>query len=516
VQVEHVTKTNCWEYWGCKHGPESSAPCPVTRDRTSDGVNGGTNAGRICWTVSSTPCFWESTPDFIEKREICFGCDFFLRVRNEEGVDFQLFKLAQGVSASRQLHHTISQVEHFLSIHGRLLSRFDLPATLKDITAEVQNVTGARRSVIFLVEGFPPRLHGEFPLRGKLRQVDIEIDDNSIVGRAAARNQVVNVRIEDEKNPEGSGFSGHDNSGEPEPPKFNDTFDRQLDCRTQSLIAVPVQSSEGKVIGVITAANTGKGFFSSDDEWFMRMYATEAALALEKQECLQLSCSTLRLAAIGETIAGLSHCIKNIAHALRGSSYVVKRALNTGNLPNVQTAWDILDRHIESLANLSIDVLTYDPGASRRVEGHGLNDMVNHVADLFREEARARAVTIEVAADERVDSASFDARGMYRCLVNLLTNALDACPLCDGVVTIRTGRPADRELMVEVSDNGMGMDETTREGMFDVFKSSKPGKGSGLGLPTVADFVRENQGRMEIDTAPGQGTSFRIYIKEPC
>jgi len=61
---------------------------------------------------------------------------------------------------------------------------------------------------------------------------------------------------------------------------------------------------------VITAVNAKKGYFSPDDEWFMHMYATEVALAVEKQKLLQQSFSVLRLATIGESITSFSHCIK--------------------------------------------------------------------------------------------------------------------------------------------------------------------------------------------------------------
>jgi signal transduction histidine kinase len=68
--------------------------------------------------------------------------------------------------------------------------------------------------------------------------------------------------------------------------------------------------------------------------------------------------------------------------------------------------------------------------------------------------------------------------------------------------------------MISVSDNGRGMDEKTRSELFDLFKTSRPGSGTGLGLPTVADIVREHNGRIEIDSSPEKGTTFRIYIKE--
>ena len=65
-----------------------------------------------------------------------------------------------------------------------------------------------------------------------------------------------------------------------------------------------------------------------------------------------------------------------------------------------------------------------------------------------------------------------------------------------------------------VSDNGRGMDEKTRLELFEAFKTTKQGFGSGLGLPTVADIVNKHNGKIEVDTAQGKGTSFRVHIYE--
>jgi len=497
-----LPKLNCWEYMHCKYGPEGGKPCPVTSDETSNGVNGGKNAGRICWTVTDTFCFDKPMGQFSEKRDICFSCDFFNHVKKEEGSQFHHFKLAQGVKGTHELHDTISNIEHLFTIHEGLCSHFDLNETLREITSDARRITGAQRSIVFLLKGDPASLFGEFSVKGRKHQVIIKVDESSAVGYAAQHNRVVNLR------------DLYKDSHSMNEIVFSKSFDKQCSCVTHSFLAVPVQDSGERVIGVITAANSKKGFFSADDEWFMRTYATEVALAVEKQKFLHQSFSALRLASIGETVAGLSHCIKNIAHALQGSSYIIKRAIDSNNVRDIKVAWEILDRHIERLANLSLDVLTYDPSAHKGELGTSLNDLISHVVKLFQEEARARAITLNLELGEGVDPCSINARGLYRCLVNLITNAFDACPLSEGVVTLLTKRTGEKELMISVSDNGRGMDEKSKAELFNLFRTSKADSGTGLGLPTVAGIVRDHKGRIEIDSAPGRGTTFLIYITE--
>ena len=155
-------KNNCWDYLNCNYGPNSENPCPVVIDETSDGVNEGKNAGRICWTVPFTLCFNKPMGRFSGKREICLACDFFKLVKDEEGDSFYLFKLAQGVKGPHKLHDTIFQMEHLLSIHERLRSHFDLNITLNEITNDARLITGAQRSIVLLLKGDPPALYGEF------------------------------------------------------------------------------------------------------------------------------------------------------------------------------------------------------------------------------------------------------------------------------------------------------------------------------------------------------------------
>ncbi|HUW56256.1 MAG TPA: HAMP domain-containing sensor histidine kinase [Planctomycetota bacterium] len=501
MMERQTPRLNCWEVMECGLGPEAAEPCPVSADTASNGTNGGTNGGRLCWAVAGTLSGAEVLAGCAQTTN-CLTCDFFNRVKSEEGMSFQLLKLARGISRSRRLHETISQVESLMAIHDRLRSHFDLDATIREITEEARKVTGARRSVVLLVKGKPPALHGEFLLRGKPKKVVIRIDEESASGYAALHDQIMNLRdIYDARQANGA-------------PVFDRSLDRQYRCRTHSFLAVPIHDSEGRVIGVITTANAKKGFFSSDDEWFMKNYATELALAVEKQKFMQQSISALRLASIGDTIAALSHCIKNIAQALRSGSHVVKRALETNQIQDVRVAWEILDRHIERLADLSMDVLVYDPEVRERFKEASLNGVVEHVMGLFREEARARAIQMHFRRGPRVDPAKFNAMGIYRCLVNLISNALDACPLSEGVVTVCTARTGEKEFMVSVTDNGRGMDELTRSAVFELFRTSKPHKGTGLGLSTVAGIVSRHNGRVEIESEIGQGTTFRIVIRE--
>lgn len=94
-------RQNCWETKGCgrERGGDMAhelGVCPASTDRSGDGVNGGTNGGRICWAVAGTLCGGEVQGEYAHKRVSCMSCDFYKTVQHEEGLGtFQMLKPGQ-------------------------------------------------------------------------------------------------------------------------------------------------------------------------------------------------------------------------------------------------------------------------------------------------------------------------------------------------------------------------------------------------------------------------------------
>ncbi len=494
-------KPNCWEVIGCGWGPDSSEPCPAALDTTSDGVNSGANAGRICWTVTGTRGGQPARRVYPDKLESCLDCEFFQRVKAEEGDGFRFLKLGQGLLDPSSLHAKIDQIEAFMRIRERLYAQFDLPALLASTSAEVMRVANAENSVVFLRSGHLPELHGHLYTGGRDQEVVVPLDETSAVGTCALQNRVVNVRA-----PYDAAPAGTDDA------VFSERFDRVLGTRTHSLVAIPIRDPDERVIGVLTAANSRKGYFSADDQWFVQRYALEVALAVQKARLIEESLSGLRLASIGESVAGLSHCMKGIAHALKGSSYVMRRALESGRMADARVAWEILDRHVARLADLSIAVFSLDAQDPAEPGEGSLNETVRNVASLWHGAAQARCIALETQLDSQLERCRTDTRAIYRCLVSLIANAFDACPMVGGRVLVSTRAMDGNWAAVSVADNGRGMDEATKRGVFDLFQTAQGPHGSGSGLPIVADVVQKMNGRVEVQSARGEGTTLRLVI----
>jgi signal transduction histidine kinase len=98
-------------------------------------------------------------------------------------------------------------------------------------------------------------------------------------------------------------------------------------------------------------------------------------------------------------------------------------------------------------------------------------------------------------------------------LLNLLTNALDACP-AGGTVTVRS-RPAPGGVEIHVLDTGSGIDPSIRDKIFDPFFTTKPvGRGTGLGLSISYGIIQEHGGRIDVDSTPGRGAHFIVHLPQ--
>jgi len=153
-----------------------------------------------------------------------------------------------------------------------------------------------------------------------------------------------------------------------------------------------------------------------------------------------------------------------------------------------------------------------------------LNGVVKEVAGLSRR-VIAENIRIEQRLSPEAGSVMADAAQMHQMLMNLVVNARDAMQ-AGGTLTIETSRywmdaadagrldmaPGDYAVLT-VKDNGIGMDEPVRARMFEPFFTTKPvGKGTGLGLATVYGLVRQSCGAIAVESRPGAGTTFRIYL----
>ena len=260
----------------------------------------------------------------------------------------------------------------------------------------------------------------------------------------------------------------------------------------------------------------GKNKFSEEHLKLMVAIGHQAALAVEDTSYYSAMMQAERLAAVGQTIAGLSHHIKNILQGIRGGSYLIEEGLKSDDAEVTRKGWGIVDRNQERISKLVMDMLTFSKERQPDLVPANINDVVRDVAELMESRACELGVNLSVDVDESIPQLTFDPEGLHRAILNVVTNAIDACNESEsqrGAVSISTSLNHDEEtLCIAVRDNGVGIDAAAIEKIFTVFESDKGNRGTGLGLPVSKKIVQEHSGDIVVESAPNRGSVFMITI----
>ena len=224
-----------------------------------------------------------------------------------------------------------------------------------------------------------------------------------------------------------------------------------------------------------------------------------------------------RMAAVGMTVAGLAHYIKNIVTGLKGGAYVIRSALAKENLDLIGQGWGMVERNIDQIAGIVTDMLVYSRKGEPSYDMVDPGALVRDVVELMTDKARLSGVSLRYASAPGMTPVSMDRTAIHRCLLDLLSNAIDACALegilkDKGVVSIEADQTADGGVKFRVSDNGTGMDEATQKRLFSDFFTTKGYKGTGLGLPVTYKIVRDHGGSLTFTSRPGRGTVFDLTL----
>lgn len=238
--------------------------------------------------------------------------------------------------------------------------------------------------------------------------------------------------------------------------------------------------------------------------------ARQAALALESRQFQDAMLKAERFAAMGQTITVLSHHIKNILQGVRGGSYLIRMGLDKEQTDLIRQGSDIVERNQTRIYDLVMDMLSFSKDRVPSLQLADLNKVIGEVSQLAAARAAECGVAIEFRKGDDIPTSLFDAEGIHRAVLNIVSNAIDAVDGTEnGAVVVQTGydKSADM-LLVAVSDNGPGIPEDQRNAIFNVFESSKGARGTGIGLPVSRKILREHGGRVRVEGGPGQGTRF--------
>jgi two-component system, NtrC family, sensor kinase len=270
--------------------------------------------------------------------------------------------------------------------------------------------------------------------------------------------------------------------------------------------------------------------FNQEHLKLMVAIAHQAALAVEDTSYYKAMVQAERLAAIGQTIASLSHHIKNILQGVRGGSYLIElamqdhaKALESGEfdtqtasraMDTMQKGWKIVERNQERISGLVMDMLTFSKEREPDPVPADLDEVVADVVELMQVRAAETKTKLSFTSAGDVPTSMFDPEAIHRAVLNIVTNALDACEDCSQrEVSVRTRLADNRNrAVIEVQDTGVGIAEGDVDNIFTVFVSGKGGRGTGLGLPVSQKIFQEHGGGIRVESEPGKGSKFLLEL----
>ena len=252
--------------------------------------------------------------------------------------------------------------------------------------------------------------------------------------------------------------------------------------------------------------------FQEDQLRLLLAIGRQAALAIENNRYQEAFVKAERLAAMGQTIATLSHHIKNILQGVRGGSFLIDLGLNEHNDELVRKGWGIVEKNQGKIYNLVMDMLTFSKERQPAWQHGNLNTTVQDVFELMQARAGECGVDMQFRPDATLPESTFDPEGVHRAVLNIVTNAIDAVEGADhATVLIETGwNPRQEALWISISDNGPGISEDQLPRIFNVFESTKGARGTGLGLAVSQKIMREHGGEISVESKLGEGSRFNL------
>ncbi len=281
----------------------------------------------------------------------------------------------------------------------------------------------------------------------------------------------------------------------------------------RSVVCAPILARE-RVLGVIHLdCPVTRHTYNESELRLITAIGYQTGLAIDNARLVESHLARERLAAAGETVAYLSHSIKNILQGMRSGADVVQRGLDRRDLSLTGQGWQIVERNLDRTYNLMMNMLAFSKEREPRFEPLQLNRIVEEVAALAQRHADEKQVVLLTDLDEHAPPIPLDSDGIHQVILNLLMNAIHAVPASTGIVNVRTRYDADRHVMLlSIADNGPGVPPERRERIFEPFYSSKGQGGTGLGLAVTRKIVHELGGEVQLINPPDGGADFTVRL----
>lgn len=223
------------------------------------------------------------------------------------------------------------------------------------------------------------------------------------------------------------------------------------------------------------------------------------------------------LSSLGLMIGSISHSVKGLLTGLDGGMYLIDSGFAKQNQEQIKEGLAIAKKRIERIRKMIFNILFYAKERALNVEKIDMDAFADDLVSIIKRKSVEHGIDIQKSVAPGLISFEADPELLQSALVNILENALDACIKDEAQKNHQIDFSIKKEkgyIAFDISDDGIGMDEDTRDKIFNLFFSSKARKGTGFGLFITDKIIKQHRGNITVVTAPGRGTTFSVRIPE--
>jgi PAS domain S-box-containing protein len=303
-----------------------------------------------------------------------------------------------------------------------------------------------------------------------------------------------------------------------------------LDAGLTSALAVPL-SDRGRTIGTLAVLSRSAQKFGDDEVRFLESLANLLGTSLQRAQSEEALKHAQRLESVGQLTGGIAHDFNNLLTVIQGNLQVLEELPALAQDGYSQQLVGAAARATKRGAELTSKLLAFSRRQVLQPTQVDVSALLHSLSDMLRRTLDQR-IRIDVEASPSCPPVLADSGQLESALLNIAINARDAmpeggqlrfrCAPCNPLpAEVRRelddpSAPDERFVAISLSDTGVGMPDEVKERVFEPFFTTKEaGRGTGLGLSTVYGFVKQSQGAIAIDSAPGAGTTVTLYIPRP-
>jgi two-component system NtrC family sensor kinase len=225
-----------------------------------------------------------------------------------------------------------------------------------------------------------------------------------------------------------------------------------------------------------------------------------------------------KLAAVGQLAAGIMHEINNPLATIGACAAAMEGRLD--EVPESAQGQfreyiNIIDKEVDRCTNIVDGLLDFSRPKGMEKSPVAVNTVIEDTFFLLKHHTRFKKLTVQRELAERLPQVLANSEQLVQVLMSLMLNALDAMETGNGRLTVRSAMGGHRggEVVVEVQDTGVGIPRSEQSKIFEPFYTTKTqGRGTGLGLSICYGIVEDHNGRLEVESQPGLGATFRVCL----